>query len=592
MNPMPVWLRQYRPGLVAGDLSAGVIVALMLVPQGMAYALIAGLPPVTGLYASVLPAIFYAALGSSMVQSVGPMAIISLMTGTSLAALAPGDTTMQLLLASLMAGMVGVVLLLCGVLRLGFLSNFLSRPVLAGFTTGAAVMIGIGQINMLLGTPKGAPLREAFSATYLPGMLLGLASLVLLLLLNRTVAPLLRRAGLAAKPADIASKLVPILVLAAATVVCVALGAAAAAIPRIGAVPSGWPTLDFARLLDARDQVTALIVPASLIGFMIFLSSQGAAVSLAQKRGERVDGNRELLGLGAANIASAISGAFPVTGSLSRSAVNHGAGANTPLASVISAVLVGLLLLMPDSVLGPLALMPMPAMGALIIVAIFGMIDLDTLRTSWKHDRADSLAYLVTAAGVLGLGIDRGVILGVVVSFATLIWRTSRPNIAVIGRIAGTEHYRDIERHEAQTLQQVLMLRVDSGLFFGNNAAVIDRIEAELAGNGWPRHLVLTMSAVNLVDTSSLYLLADLNKQLVAKGSQLHLCEVKGPVLDRLRQEGSFLAALSGQVFRSAHDAFDALGGEAPDGVRAPAAAVAPGSGGEALPPLASAARS
>lgn len=563
---LPAWLTAYRPGWLAGDLGAGVIVALMLVPQGMAYALIAGLPPVTGLYASVLPALLYALLGSSMVQSVGPVAVISLMTSTSLAALAPGDAALQGLLALLMAGMVGAMLLLCGLLRLGVLANFLSRPVLAGFTTGAAVMIAVGQFNMLLGTPKGTPLRDTFGSSYLPGVAVGFGSLLLLWLLGRTLVPALRRCGIGAERAQILSKLIPIVVLVAATAACVAMGDSAAAVPRIGAIPSGWPSLDIARLVDARGHLQALLVPAALIGFLVFLLSQGAAVSLAQKRGERVDGNRELLGLGVANIASAISGAFPVTGSLSRSAINHDAGARTPLAGVISAALVGLLLLMPQAVLEPLSWMPMPAMGALIIVAVFGMVDLDTLRTSWKFDRADTLAYAVTTVGVLTLGIERGVILGVLLSFATLIWRSSRPNVAVLGRIPGTEHFRDIGRHQTETLPQVLMLRVDAGLFFGNGAAVIDRIEAELAAHGWPRHLVLVMSAVNLVDTSSLYLLADLDKQLAANGRRLHLAEVKGPVMARLEKSSGLLAALSGQVFRSAHDAFEALrdAGEAP----------------------------
>ena len=556
---LPAWLKGYRQGWLAGDLGAGIIVALMLVPQGMAYALIAGLPPVTGLYASVLPALLYAVFGSSMVQSVGPMGITSLMTGTALAALAPVDPAQKVLLAALMAGMVGVALLVCGVLRLGVLANFLSRPVLAGFTTGAAIMIGVGQFNLLLGTPKGTPLREVFSSTYLPGIALGLGSLVLLWLLGRGTAPLLRRIGIARERAEILSKLTPILVLVVATVVCVALGEVAAAIPRIGAVPAGWPTLDVARLAGAREQLPSLLVPASLIGFMVFLSSQGAAVSLAQRRGERIDANRELLGLGAANLASAVSGAFPVTGSLSRSAVNHGAGANTPLASLISAALVGALLLMPQAVLEPLSWMPMPAMGALIIMAVLGMVDLDTLRTSWKYDRADTLAYMVTALGVLGLGIDRGVILGVVVSFATLIARTSRPNVAVLGRIPGTEHFRDIGRHQAETLPGVLMLRVDAGLFFGNGASVIDRIEAELARPPAPQQLVLVMSAVNLIDTSSLYVLIELNRQLAANGRQLHLAEVKGPLMERLQRGGGLLDDLSGQVFRSANDAFEAL---------------------------------
>lgn len=561
---MLTWLSTYRREHLSGDLIAGVIVALMLIPQGMAYAMIAGLPPVVGLYASVLPALAYVCFGSSMVQSVGPMAITSLMTGAALAAQAPADPATRVALAGLMSLMVGGILIMCGVLKLGFLANFLSRPVMSGFTTGASILIAGGQINMLLGTPKGAPLAQALDPRYQPGALLGIGTLVLLWWLRGAVPAVLLRLGLSARQADIASKISPIVVLVIAGAVCANGGATLSAVPLVGSVPTGWPVTGFGALAAVSDGAGQLLIPAALIAFMVFLSSQSAATALAQKRGERIDSNRELLGLGAANLVSAVAGAFPVTGSLSRSAVNYNAGANTPLASVITAAIIGLLLLMPAAVLAPLAWLPMPAMGAMIIMAVFGMIDLATLRTAWAYDRADAVALIVTAVGVIALGIERGVIFGVMISFATLIMRTSRPHIAVVGRLPGSEHFRNVDRHTVETLTHVLMLRVDAGLFFGNTGAVTDRIELELARHPQTRDVVLVMSAVNMIDTSGVYMLAELERLLECKSCRLHLCEVKGPVMDRLRGTPVLAGVLARPVFMSAHEAWGALAASGP----------------------------
>ncbi|MDB5907201.1 MAG: sodium-independent anion transporter [Massilia sp.] len=544
---MLAWLRQYRRGLLAGDISAGIVVAMMMIPQGMAYAMVAGLPPVVGIYASIVPPLLYALLGSSMTQSVGPMAIISLMTAAALAPLAPAGSGLYTVLAAQLALLSGVVLLACGLLRIGFLANFFSRPVMSGFTIGSAIVIAYGQVETLL----GADLPHI----HLPSAMLGLGSMIVLILARGYLAPLLRRLGLPSGAADIGARLAPMAVVIGATVLVAWLHLGAAGIRTTGAVPAGLPGLNLA---VSQAHWRPLLQPALLIGFMIFLISMSAAQALALKRQEKLQSNLELVGLGVANIGSALTGGFPVTGSMSRSAVNFSAGANTPLASIITSLLLAVALVAPT---GWLALLPLPALAATIIVAVLGMLELDTLRTAWRFDRGDALALVATAAGVLVLGVEAGVVTGVVLSMGTLIWRASRPHIAVLGRIAGTEHFRNIDRHTAGTSPDVLLLRIDAGLFFGNVEAVNTRIEEELAAHPSARHLVLVLSAVNAIDTSALFGLAELNLLLRYRGICLHLAEVKGPVMDRLKAS-DLLAKLNGKVFLSTAMAWDELSGK------------------------------
>jgi SulP family sulfate permease len=541
------WLRRYRRPLLAGDISAGIVVALMMIPQGMAYAMVAGLPPVTGIYASILPPLLYALFGSSMTQSVGPMAIISLMTAAALGPLAAAGSGLYMVLAAQLALMAGVVLLACGLLRIGFLANFFSRPVMSGFTIGSAIVIAWDQLPTL----AGAELPRF----HLPSLLLGGGSLLLLLAARAWLARLLRALGLSPGAADIGNRLAPMATVIGATVLVAWFDLAAAGVKTTGAVPAGLPGLNLAL---SNPHWRPLLQPALLIGFMIFLISMSAAQTLALKRQEKLYSNLELIGLGAANIGSALSGGYPVTGSMSRSAVNFSAGANTPLASVITALLLAVALVAPT---GWLALLPLPALAATIIVAVLGMLELSTLRTALGYDRGDALALVATAGGVLALGVEAGVVIGVVLSMGTLIWRASRPHIAVLGRLAGTEHFRDIERYPGETAAGVLLLRIDAGLFFGNVEAVNARIEEELAARPATRHLVLVLSAVNAIDTSALFGLTELNTLLRQRGIGLHLAEVKGPVLDRLKTS-DLLARLTGKIFLSTVMAWDELAGK------------------------------
>jgi SulP family sulfate permease len=538
------WLRQYRRAQLPGDISAGIVVAMMMIPQGMAYAMVAGLPPVAGLYASIAPALLYALFGSSMTQSIGPMAIISLMTASVLAPMAPGGSGLHMVLAAQLALMSGVVLLACGLLRVGFLANFFSRPVMNGFTLGSSILIAVGQGDALLGA--------AFPRVHVLSACLGVGTLVALMLARRYLARGLRAAGLPAGAADVGARLAPMILVIAATVASSLFDFATLGVQVTGPVPAGLPGLNLAK---SPAHWRVLMQPALLIGFMVFLISMSGAQTLALKRSEHLHSNHELIALGAANIGAALSGGFPVTGSLSRSAVNFAAGANTPLASVITAVLLALALVAPT---GWLALLPLPVLAATIIVAVLGMLDLGTLRTAWRYDRADALALLATAGGVLGLGVEAGVIVGLMLSMGAIIWRASRPHIAVLGRIAGTEHFRNIQRYPGGTTPGLLMLRIDAGLFFANVEPVRQRIDEELAAHPGARNLVLVLSAVNAIDTSALFGLMELNSMLAVRGIGLHLAEVKGPVMDRLK-DSDLLDALNGRVFLSTAMAWDAL---------------------------------
>lgn len=538
------WLRHYRRAMLPGDISAGFVVAMMLVPQGMAYALVAGLPPVAGLYASILPPLLYALFGSSMTQSVGPMAITSLMTAAALAPLAAPGSGLYMVLAAQLALMSGAVLLVCGLLRIGFVANFFSRPVMSGFTIGAALLIAWGQLEPMLGGPIDQ-IHPASAA-------LGLGSMAVLLLARSFLARALGAAGIAPASADVVARLAPMVVVVGATVLVSLLGPGAAGVALTGAVPSGLPGLNLA---TSTAHWRALVQPALLIGFVIFLISMSAAQTLALKRQEKLQSNYELVGLGVANLGSAVTGGFPVTGSISRSAVNFSAGANTPLASVISACLLAVALVAPT---GWLALLPLPTLAATIIVAVLGMLELTTLRTAWHYDRSDALALVATTGGVLVLGIEAGVVVGVMLSMANLIWRASRPHIAILGRIAGTEHFRNIERYAAETVPDVLLLRIDANLFFGNVEAVNEGIEETLRAHPDTRHLVLVMTAVSSIDTSALFGLAELNQVLQQRGIGMHLAEVKGPVMDRLK-DSDLPARLNGQIFLSAAQARNTL---------------------------------
>ena len=560
MTWLPTWLCTYRPAWLAGDLTAGVIVTVMLIPQSLAYALLAGLPPEVGLYASILPIVAYALLGSSMTLAVGPVAVASLMTASALQPLASAGSAEYVALAVQLSMISGVMLLGFGALRLGFLAYFLSHSVISGFITGSAVLIAVGQLKYILGVKVAGSnvleillgLARALPQTRPVTVIIGVASLLFLLLARRYLAPVLTRLGVPAKAADLMAKLAPMVVVIASTAVVGLFKLnETAGVSVVGNVPQGLPQLSLS--LPGMSTLSQLWLPALLITLIGFVESVSVAQSLALKRQQRIQPNRELLGLGAANVASALSGGYPVTGGFARSVVNFAAGAHTPLAGVISA---GLMALVIAALTGLFYYLPHAVLAATIIVAVTSLIDVKTLKEAWRYDRADALSLLATAVGVVALGVEVGILMGVALSLAVLVWRSSHPHMAVVGRVPGTEHFRNVDRHAVQTVPGLLALRVDESLFFANATVVEDRVEALLARDPLVRRVLLICSAVNQIDATALGVLTQLERSLAIRGIAFMLAEVKGPVMDRLRLT-ELGQRLQGKVFLSVHAAFE-----------------------------------
>lgn len=559
MLQLPHWLRQYQRPWLSGDLTAGLIVTVMLIPQSLAYAMLAGLPPQIGLYASILPLLAYAVFGSSMTLAVGPVAVASLMTASALTPLAAPGSESYLMLAVLMALMSGLMLFVAGLLRLGFLAYFLSHPVISGFISGSAILIAIGQLKYLLGVslPSGSiiatvnGLAHQISAINTTTGVIGIAALLFLFFARSALAPLLKSAGLPARVAELLTKLAPMAVVIASTAIVASTGLdQSAQVAIVGPVPSGLPNIGLPQI--SWQQTQALWLPALLISLVGFVESVSVAQSLALKRGQRISPDRELLGIGAANIASAFSGGYPVTGGFARSVVNYAAGAQTPAAGVISAVLMAIVI---SAFTGWFYYLPVSVLAATIIVAVLGLIDWHTLREAWRYDKADAVSLLLTLAGVILMGVEEGILLGVALSLAVLVWRSSHPHMAIVGRVPGTEHFRNIARHQVETLPGLLALRVDESLYFANAPIIEEKIESLIQSNTGTRTVLLVLSAVNQLDSTALAMLTDLQKDLEARHITLQFAEIKGPVLDRLRST-PLGKTMRHQIFLSTHEAF------------------------------------
>lgn len=562
----PRWLRSAARETLAADLLAGLIVTVLVIPQSLAYALLAGLPPQAGLYVSILPVLAYALLGSSMTQAVGPVAITAILTYTVLSPLASPGSAEYIGLAAGLALISGLLILLCGVLRLGFLSQLLSRPVISGFISGSAVLIVFSQLRFLLGIPASGAhtwqllrslvehLPQANPAT----VLIGLPAFAILYAARRWLGKVLVGTGIARQRAEFAVRILPLIVLLIATLAVIGLDLdRQRSVAVVGSVKEGLPAFIF--FLPDLAALRTLAVPALILALISMVQNITMAQALAIKRRERVNANAELVGLGAANVVAAFSGGMPVGGGLSRSAINAAAGAQTPFASIVSALAMAVVVAAGAHWF---ARLPLAVLAASIMVAALSMIDVRALRQAWAYDRADALALLGTAAGVLLLGLEAGIALGLGLSLATLLVRASVPHIAVIGRITGTEHFRNIERHGVETIPGALFMRIDESLFFGNLNAVEARLGSELARATDTRDVVLIMSAVNRVDTTAMEVLSDINRDLESRGIRLHLAEVKGPVQDRLARSPLW-SALSGSVYLSVNSAFEALGARA-----------------------------
>lgn len=559
--PILEWGRTYTRQTLSNDMLAAVIVTVMLIPQSLAYALLAGLPPVVGLYASILPLVAYAVFGTSRTLSVGPVAVASLMTASAAGAVAAQGTPEYYQAAIMLALLSGGWLVLLGALRLGFIANLLSHPVISGFITASGILIATSQLKHIFGVSAGGenwPEMLAALVEALPGfnphtLAIGLLTAAFLFWVRNGARPLLERMGIAPRTADLLAKAGPVFAVVAAIAAVFAFDLPDRGVNVVGDIPAGLPP--FAIPSADLGLASQLLIPALLISIIGFVESVSVGQTLAAKRRQRIAPDQELVGLGTANIASALSAGYPVTGGFSRSVVNFDAGAETPAAGAYTAVGIALAALFLTPLLYYL---PIAALAATIVVAVIGLIDRKTPGQLWRYSKKDFTALAATIAITLAAGVEAGVIAGVGVSLALYLWRASRPHAAIVGRVGSTEHFRNIDRHEVHTDPRVLSIRIDESLTYLNARWLEDYVVNAIAERPQVRDVILMCSAINAIDSSGLESLETINHHLSETGIALHLSEVKGPVMDRLERT-HFLDELSGRIFLSQSQAFAQL---------------------------------
>ena len=562
--PVLQWGRAYNREALVSDGVAALIVTIMLIPQSLAYAMLAGLPPEVGLYASVAPLLLYAVFGTSRVLAVGPVAVVSLMTAAAIGQHAPAGTPEYWAVAITLAFLSGLLLLSMGLLRLGFLANFLSHPVISGFISASGILIAASQLKTLMGVSAeghnfldlSLSLMSQLGQVHVLTLAIGAATVAFLFWVRSGLKPLLQRLGMKPRAADVVAKTGPVAAIAVTTLLTWALDWQVQGVKIVGAVPQGLPP--FTLPLWDLGLWQALLVPALLISVVGFVESVSVGQTLAAKRRQRIEPDQELVALGASNLGASFTGGFPVTGGFARSVVTFDAGAQTPAAGVFTAAGITLasLFLTPA-----LYYLPQATLAATIVVAVLSLVDFSILRKTWRYAKSDFLAVLATLVATLTVGVEAGLVVGVALSLALYLYRTSRPHMAEVGLVAGTEHFRNVQRHTVVVSPRVLSLRVDESLYFANSRALEDRINNAVASRPALEHVVLQCSAINDIDASALESLEAIDLRLRGAGLKLHLSEVKGPVMDRLKAT-EFLHGLSGRLFFTHYQAIQELSPE------------------------------
>ncbi len=515
-------LKNYDKTIFRGDLIAGVTVGIMLIPQGMAYALIAGLPPEYGLYAALVPLIIYAFMGTSRHLAVGPVALVALLVASAVSPLAESPEE-YIALSILLALMVGVIQLIFGLLKMGFLVNLLSHPVLSGFVSAAAIVIGFSQLHHLLGVDSvtGALHEVLYGIAMQAGQIhlwtlaVGLAGIALIIFVKKKVPAI---------PG-------PVLAVAAGILLIFFSGLDRAGVSIVGELSAGIPSFKMPVL--SWGTLTTLFPMALAIALVAFMEAIAVAKAIQQKtKTYQVDPNQELVALGTANIGGSFFQAFPITGSFSRTAVNFSTGGSTGLSSIFSAITVALTLLLLTPVFYYL---PTAILAAIIMVAVYGLIEFDEIKRLWKLGHYDRYMLLATFAGTLFLGIKEGIFLGVTLSVIMLLYRSARPNNVVLGRIPGTNNYRNIKRYETEKQPEFLIFRFDAPLHFANAEYFKNQVNVLIHTNPEASCLILDLNGVNEIDSTGLDQLIDVIETLQGEGIDVQLAEVKAPVRDMIK---------------------------------------------------------
>jgi SulP family sulfate permease len=543
--PILGWARHYPRDRFRGDLTAGLTVAVMLIPQGMAYAALAGMPPVTGLYAAIVGIAAYALLGTSGALAVGPVAITSLLTLSGLKEIVDPEDPSYVAIAALLALLVGGILLVAGIARLGFLVSFLSHPVISGFTSAAAITIAVSQFKDLLGVNIGRPEGVVDTLRAILDKLadtnawtLGVGAVaVVLLAVGKKLAP---RAPIALG------------VMVVATLVAWAASLTDRGVAVLGEVPTGFPA---PRLPSFSGSLVRDLVPVALtIAVIAYAEGVSVAKAIARRTRERVDANQELIATGAANLAAGAFGGFPIAGGFSRTAVNHQAGARTPLASLITAAVLGIAVLWLTPALFYL---PKAVLAAVVVVAVAGLVDVKDAVETFRTRRADFAALAVTFVATLIIGVEPGLAIGLVFSLVLFVYRSSNPHATELGRVEGTREFRNVDRWPTRTSDRVALLRVDAPLFFANTKALEDRV-AELAARPGVEAVVVDASGIGDLDASGAHALAELDDDLDTSGVTLHLATVRGPVRDVMARAGLW-ERFEGRIHPSLQHAVEAI---------------------------------
>lgn len=555
--PIFEWSKSYDKDMAINDGVAALIVTIMLIPQSLAYALLAGLPAEIGIYASIIPIILYSIFGTSHTLAVGPVAIVSLMTAAAIGNIAEQGSLDYITAALTLAFLSGLILILMGLFRLGFIANFLSHPVISGFITASGIIIAVSQVKHILGVDaNGHTLYEILSSiithiskTNFVTLAIGLFSLFFLFWVRKGLKPLLLKTGLKNKPADIISKAGPIAAVAITTIIAWGFNLKTHNVSLVGDVPQSLPPLTTPSF--SIELWSSLLGSALLISIIGFVESISVAQTLAAKKHQRINPDQELIGLGAANMGAAFSGGYPVTGGFARSVVNFNAGAETPAAGAFTAIGLAMasLLLTPF-----IYFLPQATLAATIIVAVLGLIDVSILKRTWAYSKADFIAVSSTIGITLLFGVEIGVSTGVILSILIHLYKTSRPHIAIVGQVPGTEHFRNIDRHKVITQNNILTLRIDESLYFANAKFLEDQLYNIVTAHPNLEHVILMCPGVNNIDMSALNSLEVINKRLNDVNAKFHLSEIKGPVMDKLHST-QFLKHLTGQIYLSQHEA-------------------------------------
>ncbi|MDA0608649.1 MAG: solute carrier family 26 protein [Bacteroidetes bacterium] len=546
--PILEWLPNYKKEYLGGDLSAGLTVGIMLIPQGMAYAMIAGLPPVFGLYAALIPQVIYGILGTSRQLSVGPVAMDSLLVAAGLGALSLSGIEEYIGMAIFLALFMGSIQFLLGIVRMGFLVNFLSKPVISGFTSAAALIIGLSQLKHLLGTQIERSnqihtlLFNAFKTidqTQWIALVLGLTAIVIIKGLKRI------------------HKRIPgaLIVTLLGIVVTYVFRLDQLGLSIVQDVPKGLPSFSLPSVEQSRiAELFPIAITLALIAFMEAISV-AKAVEEKHKLNE-VRPNQELIALGLSNVIGSLFQSYPTTGGFSRTAVNDQAGAASTLASFISAAIVGLTLLF----LTPLFYyLPNTVLAAIIMVAVFGLIDIEYPKVLWKNRKDEFALLLFTFIITLTVGIKEGILFGVLLSLLLLVYRSSKPHFAILARVKNSPYYRNIKRfpEEVEIDPEIVLFRFDGQLYFGNKdyfkSSLLQAIEERGASVS---KLILNVEPINYIDSSAAFMLRQLVEDLASRNINVAVAGPIGPIRDILRRSGIVELLGKEAFYENTHSAY------------------------------------